>query len=322
MKYTNVHNLPIPLAVALVAGDKYVHSPDPHTISVTTLLKPPRMILLEKRIPASEQTVDVSTLFHAHTGTCIHDSLEAAWKSPKLKDILTGLGLPSGLVKKIIVNPENPAEDDIPVYTEQRTQKEIMGWTISGQFDMILEGKLRDLKTTSVNKVNGANEEYVLQLSIYRWLNQDKATEDVGSILFWLKDWSQFKAYNDPAYPRFPVLEKEYRLHSLSYVENYIRKKLTALQEYHDTPEPELPLCTPEDLWQNPPKYKYFGKPDAKRASKVFDNAGEAQMHLNAKGKGRIEIAPSEPTRCKFCSVANRCSQAQGYINAGILRID
>ncbi len=324
MKYTNRNNLPAELAVALVAGNKYVHSTDPNTISVTTLLKSIRMILLESRIPLSDQTVDVSTMFHSHTGTCIHDSLEYAWKSPDLPKMLTSLGYPESVSSNIQVNPEESEVDSnsLTVYTEQRTKKQIMGWTISGQFDLIVAGKLKDLKTTSVNKVSGDHRDYIMQLSIYRWLVPEKATEDTGSILFWLKDWSQFKAYNDPTYPMYPIVEKDMPLKSLNYVENYIRGKLTDLEKYHDVAMENLPECTPEELWQKPPAFKYYSKPDSKRASKVFTNAVEAQAHLNSKGKGLIKTAPSEPVRCKFCPVAHVCNQAQRYIDQGILRIN
>lgn len=53
MQYTNTTNIPLPLAVFL-ATDDYDYQPD--TISVTTLLKPIKQIILGRRL---EKKIDL-----------------------------------------------------------------------------------------------------------------------------------------------------------------------------------------------------------------------------------------------------------------------
>lgn len=319
MKYTNKNNLPFALAVML-ATDKYKHSSDPKTIGVTTLMGSPRSVILTKRIPAHEQTVDISQLLASRMGTALHDALEAAWLNPELNDVLESLGIPARVRDKVRVNPEKHDPDMINIYLELRTEKKINGWTVTGQLDLVINGRLKDLKSTGTFKFNKENIEFVQQLSIYKWLNPEIVFDEEGDILFWFKDWNKFSALKAD-YPSQPLVEQPYTLLPLATAEAYVAKKLALLDEHENTPMADLPRCTRTELWQAPPKYNYYGSPENVKASKSFDNLIEANNWKLGKGKGLIRVIEAEPTKCMWCAASRTCDQAKGYVAQGILTL-
>ena len=184
-QYSNLTNLPLPIAVWL-AHDTYDKAEA--GLSATGLMRPVRQTILAKRVPPDEGTVDVSGMIKSRIGTAIHDAIERAWMSSKLVDTLTSLGLPLKVVKRFVVNPINRLFNKpvIPVYLELRSSKEVNGVKISGKFDYIGDGRVHDFKTTSTFAYTSGNkdEDYILQGSIYRWLNPDIITDDRMSIIF------------------------------------------------------------------------------------------------------------------------------------------
>jgi len=193
-KLTNVSNLSLPLAVWL-SEDLYDH--DPGTISATKLIKSTKQIIMSGRIPKADRTIDISTLIKSRIGTDIHTGIEQAWLN-NYQQSLKDLGYPQKVIDRVQINPkrEDLTEGSIPVYMEIRTKKEVGNYTVGGKFDFVAEGRLRDFKSTStfayVNRTNDAK--YILQGSIYRWLNPDIITKDNMAIDFIFTDWSQAKA--------------------------------------------------------------------------------------------------------------------------------
>ena len=57
----------------------------------------------------------------------------------------------------------------------------------------VAEGKVQDFKSTSVyTYLNQTNKDkYILQGSIYRWLNEDTITRDTMDIHFIFTDWNK-----------------------------------------------------------------------------------------------------------------------------------
>ena len=319
MNYTNTLHLPL-IAEVFLAHDEYDHPETAEkTISATGLLKSVRETILLSRMEPKDITTDISTLVASRTGTAVHGGFENAWLSPKLPETLKALGYPQSMIKKIHVNPEEPT-GELDVYLEKRTNKLFQGHTVSGQFDFVFDGEIEDVKNTTMFSWYKDPKEYILQLSIYKWLNPDIITRDTGKILFNLKDWNKNYVYSKPDYPLAPIAEKRLKLLPTWEVEQFISNKLELLDEHQDTPEPELPRCTKEELWQGDAKYLYYGKQDAKKASKSFDNPIEAQNWVLSKGKGYIKIREGVPTRCNFCYAAPKCSQRAGYVNQGIIQ--
>lgn len=324
MQYTNKYDLSLSIAVWL-ASDLYDHSDNPKEISTTALLDSPRQIILRMR-STSEGIGDVSSKIASSMGTAIHDSLENAWKKNYVK-AMQSLNYTDKMISKIKINP-NPQDikdGDLPVYMEQRVKKEINDYIISGKYDFIGNGQLEDYKTTGVyTYVKGSNtEKFRKQGSIYRWLNPNIITDNIMIIQYIFFNWEAFKV-SQTGYPKFRILADPIELLSIKDTEKYIVDKLAILDSLKNTPEPELPLCTKEELWQDDAVYAYYKNPTKTlRATKTFSNYYEAQQrYLDDGSVGIIKERPCIVKACQFCEVSSVCTQKDQYIAAGLLILD
>lgn len=315
MKVTNVTGIPLTLAVWAV-DDQYDYVSDPNYFSVTSLLKPIRQIVLQKRVNSSNLSTDVEEYLARAMGTSIHNSIEKAWTENYRKNLKL-LGYSDSMIDRIKINPssEELKDDTIPIYLEQRNFKEVKGFKIGGKFDFIADGILHDNKSTTTMKwtKGSSDEDYKLQGSLYRWLNQDKVKEDFIRINFIFTDWSKLSAMKDSSYPQHRALYRDIPLLSIQETEAWLTQKLDLISKYRDIPEPELPLCTDEELWRTPTKYKYFANPEATRATKNFDTQIQAYryMMIDKQGKGSIRVVKGEARRCNYCSASSICSQCK-----------
>lgn len=332
MQYTNTTDIPLVLAVWLAADGGYDLAYDPLTVSATSLMKPTRSLVLNRRIEASLQTVDVADLVQAKLGTAVHTAVEDSWIYDKFA-AMERLGIPQAVRDKIVLNPEIAAElpvDAIPIYMEKRTSRPVtvegVTWTVSGKFDAVVEGTVQDIKTTKVfNYIKGTNDDkYALQGSIYRWLNPDIITNDHIEVLMVFTDWSPLKAQVDKTYPQKRVLVRKLPLLSMEETESWVVAQLQELNHNLDRPQEDLPRCTPEELWMDPPKWAYYkDKRKLARATKLFDTSAEANAYAAKIGSGNHLIVrrDMEPKYCRYCPAIQACTQAEEYINQGILKI-
>jgi hypothetical protein len=325
--YANVSDVPLALAVFL-ASDSYDYNDDPFTISATTLLKPLRQVILPGRIPAGEGLPELAAQFKNRLGAAIHDAIERAWKDNYVR-AMTSLGYPRRVIDRIAINPpadlltKNP--DLIPVYLEQRLQRKLGKWTITGKFDFIGEGKVQDFKSTSTftykNQVNA--DKYTQQGSIYRWLDPKKITANEMEIHYLFTDWKAGMVRIEPGYPPKPFVRQVFPLLSLGDTERFIKNKIAAIETYIDAPEEEIPPCTDEDLWRSEPQFKYYKNGDvtAKRSTKNFDSRQDAVIYMTTEGKGlgAIKEVPGQVTACKYCPAFLACTQKDELIRNGEL---
>lgn len=319
-RYTNNKGISLAMAVWL-ARDQYHHDPRPNVISVTSLMKSTRSIILASRLEAGEGIPDISMLLASRLGTSLHSSIESAWVD-NYQDGLSALGYPQKIIDRIKINPEIVEKGDIPIYLERRSERQVGKWIISGQFDLVCDGFIMDVKSTSVQVYLGGykDEDYIKQCSIYRWLNQDIVTKDHLKIQFIFKDWSLIASYSNPKYPAMPVFEHTLPLMPLHQVERFISEKLAELEKYWYAPESEIPECTDKELWIRASTWKYYGKLDAKRATKTFDNPGEANVFMATKGKGFVKEVKGTPTACTYCSAPSKCGQYAKYVQEGLIK--
>lgn len=321
--YSNVAGIPLSLGVFL-ASDTYDHATSPYTISVTTLIRPLRQILLSFRVPSEDVQIDISSMINSRMGSAIHDSIERAWTT-NYKKAMKALGYPDKIIERVKINPEynELKEDDIPVYLERRSSKTVGKFTITGKFDFVAEGRVEDFKSTSTfTAMNNTNDEkYILQGSLYRWLNPKIITKDEMAIQWIFTDWSKTKALSDPKYPQQRTQQKIFPLMSIPVVESYVRRKLEQIDQHWDTPEEDLPPCTDEDLWRGEPVWKYYKNPDkTTRSTKNFDNLHDARLRLIEDGNvGVIKEVPGQVTACKYCSAFSICTQKDQLIASGDL---
>ena len=299
-----------------LATETYTGGGDDRTISATELLRSTRQIVLSRRVDSAQATPNLNSLIASRIGVAIHDAIERAWTGPALTKALEALGLPA---HKYIVNPTGVVPDDMrAVYVENRNDKEVDGWTVTGQYDLIVVGQLHDVKATKGFVVQKGlhNKKWRMQGSIYRWLNQEVITDDSLVVECVVLDWTAADAARSPEYPQQQWVSIRLNLHSLQETESFIRTKLTDITKHLDTPEPELPECTDEDLWREEPTYAYFANPEATgRSTKNFDTLHDANMHLAAKGKGRVDVRPGKVKACAYCPAAPLCTQRLRYID-------
>lgn len=282
MKYTNIHNLD-PIVRQWLELDSYDHIED--VFSATQLLKPTRMIVLEKQHETELET-DITDLIASRYGTALHDSFEK-------------LNLPDCI-------------------QEQRFFAEVDGQKISGKPDILQKkGKqyiLWDIKSTSVwTWVNHSkDEEYINQLSIYRFLICDggKKVNREAKIIFLFTDWSKSKAKQSASYPKLRVHVENIKLMTSDETREFISDKLKDINNHINTPEPDLPLCTPDELWQKDDKWAVM-REGRKIAVRVWDSENDChrQMKDLRKGHHYIEFRPGKVNRCGYCLVRKWCSQ-------------
>lgn len=323
--YKNTANVPLPLALWL-AVDEYKYGKYSNEISTTALMKSPRNIIGNRRMlypsdfpehlrlpevtPDTMLIPDILDNYKARLGTAIHSAVENNWNNPVLRETgLKLLGLPENTITKVKVNPkpEELEPDTLPVYLEQRSYKEIDGFVVSGQFDVIVNGHLHDIKSTStyVWQTGVMDDKYILQGSIYRWLNPELITSDELTINFVFTDWQQFKVKSTENYPSSPCMGKTYKLMSLDETEAYIRNKLKLVHKHWLDPLHLIPCCTEKDIYNSPSKYKYYkkGYTEGARATKVFDTYAAASAYKAEQGNiGDIIEVKGKAFYCDFCN--------------------
>ena len=324
-KYSNTSSIPLSMAVFL-ASDNYDYQDEQHYISATSLIKPLRQLILASRVPEGSNQVDLANMVASRMGAAIHDGIESAWVN-NYRQAMEVLGYPSKIINKIQINPkpEELKEDSIPIYLEQRAYKQVGKWTIGGKFDFVGDGRVEDFKSTSVYTAinNRKDNDYILQGSIYRWLNPTLITKDEMAIQFIFTDWSAAKAKADPAYPQSRIQQRVLKLKSVNEIDAFIQRKLRLIEKYWDAPESDIPECSDEDLWRSEPVWKYYKNPTKmSRSTKNFEDKQDAYIRLAQDGNvGVVVEVPGQVTACRYCSGFVVCTQKDRLILAGELLI-
>lgn len=322
-RYTNNAGVDISAAVWL-AYDDYDYVQSENYISVTTLIKPVRQIILPQRLPKDTQPPDLIDVFRSRLGQAFHRAVEDAWKH-HYRQSMEALGYPKKAIDAVRINPEKEEPDTIPVHTEVRSEKEIDGYTVGGKFDLVIERRLRDVKMTSVwSFMNQKNVgKWRLQGSLYRWLNPEIIQHADLVIQYLLTDWSGAGRKRDPVnYPAHPAPSRSFELMGVQETEQWVRNKLRLLQQYVSAPEDQIPECSDEDLWRTDPVWKYYANPEVAerngRSTKNFNCPTEAAKFMASKGsKGVIKEVPGLVRACNYCPAAPICSQYQRLLAQG-----
>lgn len=322
-QYANVSSVPLSLAVFL-ATDNYDYVDTPDYISVTSLMKPVRQLILASRVPPAQSAPDLESMISSRMGSAIHDAIENSWKNNHVK-ALKALGYPERIIQRIRINPtkEELTQDIIPVYLEQRAYKKVGKYTIGGKYDFIGEGRVEDFKSTSTYTATSKNkdDDYILQGSLYRWLNPDLVTRDEMAIQFIFTDWSAARAKTDPTYPQKRTQERVLKLKSITETDAYVRRKLALIEQYWDADEKDIPECADGDLWRTDPIYKYYkNKEKLGRSTKNFENKQDAYDRLAIDGgTGVVMEHPGQVKACLYCQGYSMCTQKDRLIQCGDL---
>ncbi|MBL4705096.1 MAG: hypothetical protein JKY54_11270 [Flavobacteriales bacterium] len=285
--------------------------------------------MLGYRLPESTEPEDLTDRIASRLGQAIHASVEDVWRNHHVAT-MRKLDMPEKLIKRILINPTQAmidqfvidnGHDPVLVWLEQRYFRQINGIVVSGQFDLIIDGELNDVKTTGVyGYLNGSNDEnYVIQMSIYRWINPEKVTSEIGRIQYVFTDWSRMQQRQNPKYPPHRVHEAKYNLMGIRETELWIKEKLLDITTNAQLDQDQMVRCTDSELWMSDPQFKYYAKQASfemgKKSTKNFTSMQEALLHKSTKGKGLgyIHTQVSEPKRCGFCPAASICEQRKEY---------
>ena len=285
MRITNNADLPAAIVEA-VRNDPY--DAGDCDISVTRLIGPPQMRVLERR-HAEDISEDASDRIWALVGQIGHGILERA---------------------------------ETVAIAERRLFAEIAGWRVSGQFDRLTvldDGSLADYKFTSVWAVaDGPKSEWVAQLNALRWLAERNGYPPIRRLLIVaiLRDWSKGKARQGNGYPPQQVKVVPVPLWPLEAAERYIAERIELHRLAEQAAERGLPLpeCTPEERWAKPTSYA-VRKPGRRSAVKLYDDHDAAWKHAAELQNGYVEVRPGESVRCAdYCAVAAFCAQRQAEL--------
>ncbi len=281
MKITNKYNLPDAIVKSLESDYQYIDK----RYSVTSLLSPIRETLLKRRYN-DEVEADAVDMIWALWGTGIHKILEQE----------TGLGQFSE------VKLEHLFES---------------GYTLSGYADFIDLNKriVIDYKSTSVYQYNNtdSHDKWKKQLQMYAYLYYKMHREwiDKGQIWLFMRDWTKSKLMNQYNYPEHPVANVEFDLGTPEEVEDFILTNLNRLILFEHLKDDDLPLCTPEERWNNGDTWAVMEK-GKKRARKLFDNPMDANMMANRLANEGVDVEIEErkgiDKKCiDYCSVNSYC---------------
>lgn len=292
---TNKFNLPAPLVEA-VRNDGYSNS---GTLSVTTLLKPPQAVAIE-RAHAEELTEDASDRIWALLGQATHTILERAAAT---------LG------------------DEYLI--EQRFHATLEGTKVSGQCDIIHKPTktVQDYKVTSAyaakSAISEGKSEWTLQLSMLAALARRNGHEvERGQIVAILKDWSRRTAEEEArkaasfgaacSYPQANVILLDIPLMSNDETIAWMRERVL---QFKAAEQGSPPPCTDEERWKQPGKFAVM-KQGRKTALRLYDNELDANVHLSSAGPGHyIDARPTKFNRCEaYCGAAQWCPQHQAFL--------
>lgn len=289
MKITNKLNLPKQL-VELVNSN---YTPTPHQYSCTTILKPTRQIILERRY-GDQIEQDVSDMCWMIFGIAVHSVIENSQED-------------NGQFK------EEKLKVDLGKYWE-----ELKGYYLSGRSDMIdlIKKMIIDWKTCSAWKVIYKDfEDWRKEMLIYAWAVKDMGFDiDKAEAIAFIKDHNKTKSKTDSQYPKLPIWVEKFKFNKKSFqeIEKFIYNKFMELKKYENAPDEELPMCTDEERWREPTRYAVKKKVNIK-ASKLHDTLEEAEEHLknlevDYPNIYEIEVREGTDKKClEYCSCCEFC---------------
>jgi hypothetical protein len=274
MKITN--NLNLPASLVDVVSREYEYKDKRY--SVTSLLKGVRETILQRR-HHNEIEQDVSEMIWLILGTAAHRVME----------------------------DYNEGQEE---FKEEKLSVPIGEYTLSGIFDLYSADKKQvvDYKTCSVWKIiHGDYDEWKMQLLIYAYMLRELGFPcECGQMVAIMKDHSKTKARVTADYPDYPVkvIDFEFSIKDFAFIEHWLKLKFENISLCEDLPDDKLPICTPEERYNQGDKYACMKK-GRKRALRVFDTLEEAETYEC----DYVDVRKGEDTKCKYyCSAREFCN--------------
>jgi len=278
MKVVNNNNIPAPIFRA-ISKNWYSGAGVKHFCSVTELLKPVKLFVLERRYKDIIEQ-DASDLIWSLMGSAMHKVLEASENESSLN--------------------------------EERLFCKFNGKIISGGIDLYEQGVISDFKFTSIWSYIYGNriKEWMQQLNIYAYLFI-KAGFEVNKlqVIAIFRDWSKGKSLYEKGYPRqieiIPI-----KLWDMSRTEQFIKERLFRLENALKLPDHAINECSLQERWQEPDLYAIMKKGNI-RATKLCKSQAQAETYIKSnkdQDKLSITVRKSIPKRCEdYCPVNSYC---------------
>lgn len=284
------------------ANSSYVSFGD---YSVTDLINPPRVVILNKR-HKHEVIPPASSVIAAVMGTGIHNEIERLLKMAQVTD-------PRYMLERSVM-------DVFEVNDEERR-------LITGRFDILYDmKKMTDIKTAKTWKkvFDPGMIDWHNQQNLYAYLLHRRGV-DVESIniLCFYKDWMQGNALRDRNYPQSQVCEYNLTLWPFEDTGMYLMNQLARLVDCEHLADDELPSCTRDERWERFPQgvtvqYAIMKNAKAKRANKVCTSMDDAVAYArSSKGlsaESFIEVRYAARKRCEtYCAINGFCNDYKAY---------
>jgi hypothetical protein len=272
--------------------------------SVTSLINPPRNVILTKRYGSIADT-DPWYQTGSFIGTAVHEYIE------KCLRLMYGNSDEIELERTVAV----------PFSVGDKVR------IVTGKFDILHHREnLVDNKVVNVwaRIFDPKWEKYTEQQNFYAYLLHLRGVDlKTINLMVWYKDWIEGNALRDKHYPQRPVEHFELPLWAWEDSAELLRQRLGILMFCDDVSDADLPECTPEERWERFPKgetaqYAIMKNDKAKRATRVFPTMEEAIKHARTvKGVGAdsfIEVRHAVRKKCeKYCSVNSFCNHYVEY---------
>jgi hypothetical protein len=207
--------------------DFYDHENVAGKISVTTLLKPPQMVVLAERY--NEQIeIPASNLFYRVLGSGVHEVLSKV----RLSDTVQ----------------------------EKRYDANLGGTILTGKPDLMRlvvhngEYMVIDYKVAGTYKcVKADYSDWYEQLCGYRWLMMENGIQTEGNarIVVLFRDWVRSKSKKYKGYPQVPAVSLPFALREADVEERVLKSRLTMLQSARALTDNLLPPCNHAEWWWN-----------------------------------------------------------------------
>lgn len=270
-------------------------------LSTTTIIGSVKQALMAiKYSDAETGPQDVSTLMASSKGTAMHNGLTAALQAY-----------------------------DHNYTCEKRIEREVEGWKISGEFDVLTPDKqIKDFKFVSNYNIKMLIEDkqilqpewtleemyvkvptyfkYVAQLSIYRYLLNDPEVKMYGSILFSLNNGSDMGKYTIDQEVTFP-------LRPMEEIHEFLVDRVKQIKAH--IAAGTMPDCSDVERGYTPGEWKLSrvgttGKAQTVRGSKCNSASELAEfIRLNGRPGDQQIIIPPKYALCNYCKFTSVCDQ-------------
>lgn len=294
MQITNKHGLPETI-IRAIKDDEY--DKGDAVLSVTQLITPPRIVLLQ-RVNVDNLVVDAVDRIPSLFGSAVHKIIEKG-------------------------------ERDIPGHIiEERLFTEVLGWKISGAVDLQIDSgdgtwEINDYKVTSVYSVQSDKPEWEQQLNLYAVMARRAHGRRVTKlkIIAILRDWQRKQSELKQDYPPAQVVTIDIPVWPDDEQERFLEERVALHQaaqkdvDNNRTP----PYCTDNERWLRGTTWALM-KEGRKTAVKLHDNKEDAEAAARDAGSGHyVDHRPGNYVRCSgnYCLVAQWCRQYQAELGAG-----